>query len=97
MTHGPEFLVKKKVKALLTAHGAVFFMPQMGGFGKAGVSDIIACHNGRFIAVECKAGKGTTTPLQEQFLANVHTAGGYALVVNETDGWDDLIEILKHG
>ena len=45
-------------------------------------------------AVECKAGKGKTTALQDRELAAIKTAGGYDLVVNENN-LDDVDEILK--
>jgi hypothetical protein len=55
----------------------------MGGYGRSGIPDIIACHQGRFIAIECKAGNNTVTALQEAELKKIEDAGGYALVVNE--------------
>ena len=39
----PEAKVKKKVYKLLKDNGAYYFSPIMGGYGKAGVPDIIAC------------------------------------------------------
>jgi hypothetical protein len=47
------------------------------------VPDIIACFNGRFMAIETKAGKGTTTTLQERELALIRKNGGVAMVINE--------------
>jgi Holliday junction resolvase len=58
--------------------------------GRAGVPDIIICHRGLFVAVECKAGKGKTTALQERELAAIRKANGIAVVVNETN--IDLVE-----
>jgi Holliday junction resolvase len=53
--------------------------------GRAGIPDIICCARGRFLAIECKAGKGTTTALQEKELAAIRAAGGVALVINESN------------
>ena len=47
-----------------------------------------------YIGIECKAGKGKTTALQDRELAAIKTAGGYDLVVNENN-LDDVDEILK--
>ena len=58
--------------------------------GRAGVPDIIVCYRGLFVAVECKAGKGRTTALQERELAAIRKANGVAVVVNETN--IDLVE-----
>lgn len=91
----PEGLVKNKVKALLKSKGAWFFMPAMGSFGRAGVADIVGIHNGRGFAVECKAGKNWTTALQEIELCKVRAAGGFAIVVNETEGWALLEAFLR--
>jgi hypothetical protein len=53
------------------------------GMGRAGIPDIIGCLDGQFLGIECKAGRGTTTALQERELTRIQNAGGYALVVNE--------------
>lgn len=79
----PEAKVKKKVVAVLKQHDAYFFYPVTGGYGRSGVPDIIACHDGRFIGIECKAGTNKPTPLQEKNLKDIQAAGGVSLVVNE--------------
>ncbi len=79
----PEAKVKKKVVAVLKQHDAYFFYPVTGGYGRSGVPDIIACSNGRFIGLECKAGTNKPTPLQEKNLKDIQAAGGVSLVVNE--------------
>jgi len=50
--------------------------------------------NGVFIAIEAKAGKGTTTALQERELRRITDAGGIALVVYE-EGLPTLARDLK--
>ena len=79
----PEAKVKKKVKELLDQMGVYHFSPMQNCMGRAGIPDIIGCLEGKFIAIECKAGKGTTTALQERELTRIQNAGGLALVVNE--------------
>ena len=83
MAQTPEAKVKAAVRKLLVEFGIYYFSPAANGFGRAGIPDIICCFNGRFIAIECKAGKGTTTALQDRELAAIRTAGGMAIVVNE--------------
>jgi hypothetical protein len=83
MAATPEKKVKQRAVAQLKAMGAYYFYPVTGGFGSSGVPDIICCLNGRFIGIECKAGKGKTTALQDKNLAAITAAGGLALVVNE--------------
>ena len=85
----PEAKVKAKVRKVLDEHKVYHFMPATGGYGRAGVPDIIACFNGRFIAIETKAGKGTTTTLQERELDLIRRSGGVAMVINE-ENLDEL-------
>jgi Holliday junction resolvase len=60
-------------------------MPVTGGFGNAGVPDFVACVQGKFFGIECKAGKNTTTALQNKHLSDIRAAGGVSLVIDETN------------
>lgn len=80
----PESKVKTKVKKLLAAHGAYHFMPATHGYGTSGVPDIIACLHGKFIGIECKANGGKPTALQLKNLQELSSAGGIAILVDET-------------
>jgi len=77
----PEAKTKQRVKAILENAGAYFFFPAANGYGHAGIPDIIACINGFFLAIECKAGKGKTTALQDRELQKIRATGGVAIVV----------------
>jgi Holliday junction resolvase len=79
----PEAKVKKKVVQILKQHGAYYFYPVTGGYGRSGVPDIIACYKSRFIGIECKAGTNKPTALQQKNLTDIKLADGIALVVNE--------------
>lgn len=93
----PEGKVKKQVTTILKAHGAYYFSPVTGGFGRSGVPDIVVCYRGKFIGIECKAGKGQPTALQLKNLAQIREQGGIALVVNEdtVEGVQELMQLLK--
>ena len=67
----------------------------MGGFGKAGVPDIVGCYKGAFFGIECKAKKNKLTELQATNLQAIRDAGGFAFVINETDGWEALEGFLR--
>jgi hypothetical protein len=41
--------------------------------------------NGKFVAIEAKAGKGVATALQLKNLAQINNAGGYICIINETN------------
>lgn len=81
----PEAKVKAKVREVLKALGAYYTMPVTGGYGSSGAPDFLVCLGGRFIGIECKAGKGKTTALQEKNLEDIRKAGGVALVINEAN------------
>ena len=90
----PESKVKDKVRNILKEFGAYYFMPIGGMYSKIGVPDIICCYKGRFIAIECKAGKNKPTALQERELRVIHEAGGYSLLINE-ENIDDVRKLLE--
>lgn len=79
----PEAKVKKQVKKILDDIGAYHFSPMTAGYGKSGVPDIIACYKGRFIGIECKAGKNTPTLLQIRNMDEIKRNNGLAIVINE--------------
>jgi Holliday junction resolvase len=85
MATTPEGKVKAQVKRLLDTHGVYHFSPNMAGYGRSGVPDIIGCHDGYFLAIECKAGTNKPTALQIRELERIATAGGYAFVINESN------------
>lgn len=94
MAATPEAKVKAKIKKILKDHGVYYAMPMGTGYGNAGIPDFLCCANGKFLAIEAKAGKGTTTALQEKNLREIREAGGIALVVNETN-IEELASWLK--
>ena len=95
MADTPEAKVKKKIRAMLVEHGALFFSPVTGGYGVSGVSDIIALYRGTFIAIEAKAdATKKPTELQKKFLGQVESNGGIALVIHK-DNLGELKEALR--
>jgi len=53
---------------------------------RAGCPDILACIDGKFIAIECKSPGGKVTKLQQYHHDQIQAAGGSAYVVY-SDGW----------
>ena len=87
MAMTPEGRVKAAVKKLLKEQGVWFYMPVQNGMGVVGIPDFICCWGGAFLAIETKA-PGTRrnlTPNQERRIAEIHAAGGRALVVDDID------------
>jgi len=95
MAETPEWKVKRAVRLMLDKLGAYHFMPPANGFGRAGIPDIIACIDGHFIAIECKAGKGQTTALQDRELNAILNAGGTTYIARESN-LDELQQLLGH-
>ena len=94
----PEKKVKGNVVAALKALGAYYFFPATGGYGRSGIPDVVACLDGQFIGIECKAGSGKTTPLQERELPAIEDAGGIAILYSEPAmGKQALKELLQRG
>ena len=83
MATTPEGKVKAAVRKVLDRLGIYHFMPPGMGLGRSGIPDIIGCYNGRFIAIECKAGKGQLTALQARELGSIKAAGGFIFVARE--------------
>lgn len=85
MATPPEAKVKAKIKAILKAHNVYYAMPIGTGYGSSGVPDFLCCIKGKFLAIEAKAGKGTTTALQEKNLKSIRESGGLTAVIYETN------------
>jgi Holliday junction resolvase len=93
MAATPESKVKANVRKLLDELDIYHFMPPANGFGRAGIPDIVGCMDGHFIAIECKAGKGTTTALQDRELNAILNHGGTVFIARE-DNLEDLQQLL---
>ena len=63
-------------------------------YGTAGIPDIIACINGKFVAFEVKTEIGKTTALQDATIRKINAAGGTAVVVRSVAEVRTIIEGL---
>lgn len=85
MASGPETKVLNEMrKAATEKYGdRIAIVKYHGGpYSQAGVSDLLICLDGLFIAVEVKApeGKHPVTVKQKAFLDRIGRAGGYSAV-----------------
>lgn len=85
MAQTPEAKVKAAVKKILDAEEVWHFSPASNGYGRAGIPDIICCVKGMFLAIECKAAKGTVTALQDIEMSAIQKAGGVAVLINNSN------------
>lgn len=94
MARTPEGAVKARLKKQLDELGIYHFSPFQAGLGRSGIPDIICCYNGRFVAIECKAGNNKPTALQEREMNAIRQSHGLAFVINE-ENVGDLKELLQ--
>jgi hypothetical protein len=72
-------------------------MPVTSGYGNSGAPDFLVCYQGKFIGLECKAGKGRVTALQQRNLDQIDLAGGWSFVINEenVEQLNNLVNLVK--
>jgi len=97
MAQTPEAKVKARIKAILEHHDVYYAMPIGTGFGNAGVPDFLCSVNGKFLAIEAKAGDNQPTALQEKHMREIRNTGSVALVVTERNMGllEGTIKLLK--
>lgn len=90
---GPEKKIENQIKTELERRRAWYVKIAASNYMPVGIPDILACYNGRFIAIEVKRpGRlNGTSPAQRLQLDNIVRAGGYGLV---TDNVDAVITLL---
>lgn len=89
-----ENVFSRKVTEYLQSKGAIVNNQTGGIFARVGVSDLLVCYKGYFIALELKTGNYAPDPLQIRYLQEVRCVGGYALLLR--DSLDDLEDLLLH-
>lgn len=63
-------------------------------FGHKGISDILGVtKDGRFLAVECKVGSNKPTQFQADFLEEVKSHGGIAILAYSLDDVQNQLEV----
>ena len=74
-----EAVLLKNVKEMLDLMGALIIRESKAT--KRGVSDLLVCYKGRFVAIETKDDTGVPSPHQLKFILQVREAGGVADIV----------------
>jgi hypothetical protein len=86
---------KKQVRDYLDGRGIHYhnaFQSRRGAYGsKLGVSDLIVCYRGRYVALELKAPGKKGTKEQLEFLESVYKSNGNGGVY---DNLEDIIELF---
>lgn len=88
-----EKQVENKIKKWLEENNYWYFKVHGGAFQKTGVPDIIACINGKFVAIEVKRSNGgIVSELQKAQIQKIKSCGG---VVGVAHSIDEFLQILK--
>lgn len=91
---GREANFSREVVKYLKSRGALVNVNTANIYDRVGRSDIEACYDGHYIALELKTGNYQPDALQIRYLQKVREAGGYGLLLRDT--LDDLIELLNY-
>lgn len=89
-----EKTIENKIKEYLFKKGHLYFKVHGSSFMEPGISDIIACICGRFVAIEVKAtGKKSNESAQQKIFGNnvIKSNGLYYLV----DSLEEVVEIVE--
>lgn len=90
-----EKAVENKIKKWLKDKNYWFFKVHGSIFQPSGIPDVLACINGKFIAIEVKRSKGgIVSPLQKAQIEKIKENGGIAGVASSME---EFLEILKEG
>ena len=79
-----EAQFSREVTQYLESKGAIVNNQTGSMFAKVGVSDLLVCYKGYFIALELKVGDYTADPLQISYLQKIRNAGGFGLILRDT-------------
>lgn len=94
-----EKLFENRIKKFLTDRGVWHVKYFANRMTKSGIPDILACVDGRFVAIEVKADRGRPSELQLWNIEQIRKSGGIAMVLypNQFDEFKNLIISLQGG
>ena len=72
---------EKRIKKYLKDNNCWYCKNFANAYTKSGIPDILACVNGKFIAIEVKAQNGRATELQLRNQKQIQDAGGIAYIL----------------
>ena len=85
---------ENKIKKFLKDRGCWYVKYFANRNTRAGVPDILACVNGRFVAIEVKAENGKPTELQKWNVDKIRECGGVSMIVYPHD-WDYFVSVIE--
>ena len=91
-----EKVFENKIKKLLKEKSAYYVKFFGCGITTAGTPDILACVNGHFLGIECKADNGRLSELQRLKLKTIQSSGGIGIVAAAKTEIKDNSEQWRH-
>lgn len=82
----------KEICQWFSANGIWYVRTNSHGYGRKGIPDVLACYNGRFVAVEAKVLPDKPTAWQMRELKGIQASHGIALVIHRSE---DLGRVFK--
>ena len=89
-----EKVFENKIKKLLKEKSAYYVKFFGCGITTAGTPDILACVNGHFLGIECKADNGRLSELQRLKLKAIQNSGGIGIVAAPCS-WYDIVKLIN--
>ena len=88
-----EKQIENTIKKYLASLGVWYIKHHANKFTKVGVPDILACWNGKFVAIEVKTPVGVLSELQKYNLKAISESGGISIVARSLQ---DVKEVIKN-
>lgn len=85
MAQMKEKQIENQIKKWLEQQGYWWMKVHGDLFQKAGVPDILACINGRFVGIEVKRPGGKVSALQKYNIEQIRASGGVAFVATSIE------------
>jgi Holliday junction resolvase len=89
-----EKVFENKIKKLLKEKQAYYVKFFGCGITTAGTPDILACVNGHFIGIECKADNGRLSEMQRLKLKAIQNSGGIGIVAAPCS-WYHIVKLIN--
>lgn len=90
----PEYRVVQKIKKLIRSRGGWCVKIHGGPYQDKGTPDILACYQGRFLAVEVKTPRGTPGPEQLVAQKQILGSGGVSLITHRVKEVGDALDAI---
>lgn len=88
--------IENQIKRYLDRLGVWYMKVHGSMYQRAGVPDIIACVDGRFVGIEVKRPGGVVSPLQQLNIDDINRSGGYAFVAYNVEDVQRKISELRN-